>query len=54
MVSQNGNLLKVLKRITVFNGLSPTQLQKLIGICTSRKLARGEALFERGQASDEM
>ena len=50
----NGNLMKVLKRIPVFDGLSPSQLQKLIGICASRSLATGEALFHRGDASDAM
>lgn len=50
----NTHLLKVLKRIPVFNGLPPTQLQQLIGICASRALNIGDMLFERGQASDEM
>lgn len=50
----NTHLLKVLKRIPVFDGLSPTQLQQLIGICTSRALNPGDMLFERGHASDEM
>jgi len=50
----NGNLLRVLERIHVFNGLSPTQLQKLIGICTSRKLVAGETLYNRGDAGEEM
>lgn len=49
---QSGNILKILKRIRVFDSLSPTQLQKLISICNTRTLAEGEMLFKRGDPSD--
>jgi hypothetical protein len=49
---QNGNILKILKRIHVFDKLSPTQLQKLLSICNSRTLQDGEMLFKRGDPSD--
>jgi len=52
--NRSGSLLKILKRIPVFKRLSPTQMQKLISLCASRKLADGDMLFERGDASDEM
>ena len=47
-------LLPILKRIPLFEGLSPTDLQKFVIICRSRILQDGDKLFGRGEASDEM
>lgn len=54
MAKQDSSLLRILKRIPVFDGLSPTQLQTLLNICNSRTLKPAEMLFETDQPSDEM
>jgi CheY-like chemotaxis protein len=51
---QDSQLLKVLKRIPVLASLSPTQLQAILGICTTRTLQEGDWLFERDDPAEAM
>jgi len=51
---QNKTLVQVLKKIPIFNGLSPTQIQKALSLCSSKSLEEGKALFAAGGPSDEM
>ena len=47
-------LLQTLKKIPIFKGLSPSQVQKILGLCQSRSCAAGELVCARGTDSDEM
>lgn len=51
---QDSQLLKVLKRIPVLASVSPTQLQAILGICTTRTLKEGEWLFQRDDPAEAM
>ena len=50
----NKALIQVLKKIPIFNGLSPSQIQKVLSLCTTKSLQEKEVLFEKGSASEEM
>ena len=45
---------QILKKIPLFNGLSPTQIQKLLGISTLRSNRPEKNLCENNTSSDEM
>ena len=51
---KNKFLVRVLKKIPVFEGLSPSQLQLLIGICQARELAAEDVVCQHDTPSDEM
>ena len=55
-MAERGNraLIQVLKKIPIFNGLSPSQIQKVLSLCKSKSLSIGEPLFVAGSPSDEM
>lgn len=45
-------LIQSLKKIPILKGLSPTQLQKVFGICEAKGFAVGETLCEKNAESD--
>ena len=47
-------LIKVIGKIPLLRGLSPTQLRSIIGICEHRVLNEGELLCKADSAADEM
>lgn len=47
-------LVQILKKIPVFEGLSPSQLQLLLSICHSRVLAAEDVVCQSDTPSDEM
>ena len=51
---RNRSLLLLLNKIPVFSGLSPTQLQKVLTVCTHRTLDEGKTLFACRTPSEEM
>lgn len=53
-MDKNKVLLQTLKKIPIFKGLSPSQVQKVLGLCQPRSCATGEVVCARGTNSDEM
>lgn len=53
-MEKNKALLQTLKKIPIFKGLSPSQVQKVLSLCLSRSCATGEVVCARGTDSDEM
>ncbi len=47
-------LVQTLKKIPLFKGLSPTQIQHILGACQSRRFDGGETLCATGTPADEM
>ena len=47
-------LLQTLKKIPIFQELSPSQVQKVLGLCQPRALEVGEVVFASGTESNEM
>ena len=54
MPGRSKSLVQALKKIPVFEGLSPSQLQRLLSICQSRELAAGDVVCQSDTPSDEM
>jgi CheY-like chemotaxis protein len=55
MASTSSNsLVQVLRKIPLFTGLSPSQLQKILTFCTPRSYSPEEVLCEVGSHSEEM
>ncbi len=48
------SLVQVLKKIPLFNGLSPSQLQKILTFCATRSYSPEEVMCEVGSHSEEM
>ena len=44
-------LIQVIKKIPLFDGLSPTQVQTVLGACTPKRLEAGEVLCAAGTRS---
>ena len=47
-------LVQSLQKIPLFNGMSPSHINKVLGICTRKTFPPGERLCVRGLPSDEM
>ncbi len=47
-------LIQVLRKIPIFNGLAPTQVKKILGLCQHKSYKPGERVFESGSRPDEM
>lgn len=47
-------LIQVLRKIPIFNGLSPTQVRKILGLCVHRQYGPGDRVCESGTRPDEM
>ena len=47
-------LIQSLQKIPLFNGMSPSQINKVLGICTRKIFSPEERLCVRGLPSDEM
>ena len=48
------NLIRTLKKVPIFNGLSPSGIRKLLGICESRAVPAAQQLCRADTPSDEM
>jgi two-component system, chemotaxis family, chemotaxis protein CheY len=48
------NLIRTLKKIAIFDGLSPTGIRKLLSICESRSVSAAQQLCLADTTSDEM
>ena len=47
-------LLQVIKKIPLFTSLSPSQVQSLIRVCTSKTYQRDDQICAGGTPSDEL
>jgi CRP-like cAMP-binding protein len=47
-------LVQVIRKIPIFDGLGPSQLRQLLGICRSSLLAKGHTLCRANTVGDEM
>ena len=47
-------LVQIIKKIPVFDGLSPTQVQKVLSVCQPVAHGPGDVVCARGSVSDEM
>jgi len=47
-------LVQTIQKIPVFNGLSPSQGKKVLGLCVPKILQGGDRVCDRGTASDAM
>ena len=47
-------LIQVIKKIPLFDGLSPTQVQTVLGACTPKRLEAGEVLCAAGTPGEEL
>lgn len=47
-------LIQTIKKIPIFNGLSPSEIQKVLNICVSKNFQPGEVLCVRNAESDHM
>jgi CheY-like chemotaxis protein len=47
-------LIEVVKKVPIFNGLSPTQIKRILMGCLFRTFAESEVVSARGKPSDEM
>ncbi len=47
-------LIQALRKIPIFNGLAPTQVRKVLGLCHHRTYEPGERVCESGTKPDEM
>ena len=54
MSSQQTNLLQVLRKISILEGLSGTQMTGLLRIAQSQTFEAGQAVYISGQPSEEM
>lgn len=50
----NSILSRAVRDILLFRGLSPTQIQKFLNLCSARTFGDGEFVCEEGTASDAM
>ena len=53
-VKPNKHLSQLLKKIPIFDGLSPTQIQKVLSICNHKSCEIDEVICSKNAASDEM
>ncbi len=47
-------LIQVIRKIPLFDGLGPTQIQKVLGACAPRRLEEGEIVCAANTPGDEM
>ncbi len=47
-------LAQTLKKIPIFRALSPSQIQKIFGLCEVKRFQAGEVVCARGSMSDDM
>ena len=47
-------LIQVLRKIPIFKGLSPTQVKKILALCTHKSCDTGDHICKSGTPSDEM
>lgn len=47
-------LIQVLRKIPIFNGLSPSQVKKILALCQNKSYQPGERVCESGTKPDEM
>ncbi|MBT4501749.1 MAG: response regulator [Gemmatimonadetes bacterium] len=53
-MERNKALVQTIQKIPVFNGLSPSQGKKVLGLCVPKILQGGDTLCARGTPSDAM
>jgi len=53
-MQKNKALLQTLKKIPIFTGLSPSQIQSVFGLCHAQTCTAGEVICARGTDSDKM
>ncbi len=53
-MEKNKALLQTLKKIPIFKGLSPSHVQKLLGLCEAKTFKEKEVVCAQGSDSDEM
>jgi len=54
VMEKNKALLQTLKKIPIFKGLSPTHVQKILGLCEAKTFKEKETVCAQGSDSDEM
>ena len=47
-------LIQVLRKIPIFKGLSPTQVKRILALCSHKSCKPGDIICQSGTASDEM
>lgn len=47
-------LIQVLKKIPIFNGLAPSQVRKILGLCVHKSYQPGDKICESGTPPEEM
>lgn len=53
-MEKNKALLQTLKKIPIFKGLSPSHVQKVLGLCEAKTFKEKETICAQGSDSDEM
>lgn len=53
-MEKNKALLQTLKKIPIFKGLSPSHVQKVLGLCEAKTFSEKETICAQGSDSDEM
>jgi signal-transduction protein with cAMP-binding, CBS, and nucleotidyltransferase domain len=53
-VKPNKHLSQLLKKIPIFDGLSPTQIHKVLSICSHKSCEIDEVICSNNTPSDEM
>jgi CRP/FNR family transcriptional regulator, cyclic AMP receptor protein len=53
-MEKNKALLRILKKIPIFKGLSPSAVQKVLGLCEAKTFKEKETICAQGSDSDEM
>lgn len=54
MADKSKLLVKILKKIPIFDALPPSQVKRLVSLCEPRALEEGDVLCHSGTPSDEM
>jgi CRP-like cAMP-binding protein len=54
MNKQQHQMMSILQKIRVFNGMSLGEAERLLGICAFKRFKAGEHVFVAGQLSDSM
>ena len=54
MKKKQYNILKVVKKIPIFEGFEHNEILTILKICTSVPIAPGETIYVRGEPSNDM
>ena len=54
MADQGRMLVEIVKKVSVFNGLSPTQIKKILAVCEPRSYAENDTVCARNTPSEAM